>query len=77
MPGKYIPRFRWFPWLFKRLVGMRRFNRIAWPEPGLTAKLHAHITDDDKCQRGPTGAPLHKLTPLVPFLTMREWKKMR
>jgi hypothetical protein len=75
MPGKYIPRFRWFPWLFKQLVGVRRFGRIAWPEPGFIAKLYADITDADRCQRGPTGKPLYKLTPFVPFLTLQEWKE--
>lgn len=37
-------------------------------------KLPEDITDDDMCQRGPTGKPLYRLTPLVPFQTMAEWR---
>ena len=39
---------------------------------GVGIKLPSDINDDDRCQRGPDGTPLHRVTPLVPWLTKAE-----
>ena len=72
-PGRYI-RLRWWH-MRKTLCGIRRHRRIALPEPGMLFKLYADITDDDRCQRGPDGVPLGKLTPFVRFTTAREFSQ--
>ena len=38
-------------------------------------KLHADITDEDIAQRGPDGKPLPRVTPWVPYTTLKEWDK--
>jgi hypothetical protein len=38
-------------------------------------KLPADITDEDSAQRGPDGKPLVRVTPLVPYQTMEEWRR--
>jgi len=43
----------------------------------LVVKLHSNITDDDPCQRGPTGDPLGRVTPGVPYFTKKEWEAVR
>lgn len=52
-------------------------NMLHWleryQEGEVDVKLPADITDEDSCQRGPDGAPLRRVTPLVPFQTMNEW----
>lgn len=37
-------------------------------------KQREEITEHDLCQRGPDGLPLHRVTPLVPYLTLEQWK---
>ncbi|MFH0982005.1 MAG: hypothetical protein V2A79_10740 [Planctomycetota bacterium] len=32
------------------------------------------IVDEDRCQRGPNGRPLVRVTPGVPYLTRKEWE---
>ena len=43
----------------------------------MALKLHSDITDDDQCQRGPTGDPLARVTPGVPYLTRKEWEEVK
>lgn len=42
--------------------------------PEYTIKLPEKIRDEDRCQRGPDGKPLRTFTPMVPFLTLKEWR---
>ena len=73
VPGVWVRRWWWCPF-FKKLVGCRRFGRyLIIPDPDTQLKLWEDITDDDRCQRGPTGEPLRKLTPFVPYQTLKEW----
>ncbi|MFH0982010.1 MAG: hypothetical protein V2A79_10765 [Planctomycetota bacterium] len=32
------------------------------------------IVDEDRCQRGPNGRPLARVTPGVPYLSKAEWE---
>jgi len=48
---------------------------ITWLLSSAVIKLPKDILDTDKCQRGPTGKPLSKVTPLVPFVTLKEWQE--
>ena len=39
-------------------------------------KFYSLLNDDDCCQRGLNGEPLKYYTPLVPYRTLKQWKKM-
>ena len=63
--GELIPSCRSVNTLLALLEDVR--NGIA------EVKLWEDITMDDKCQRGPNGDPLPRVTPGVPYQTMEQW----
>ncbi|MBU2048631.1 MAG: hypothetical protein KKH61_06605, partial [Gammaproteobacteria bacterium] len=84
-PGRLIaiPYTREFPGPEPYSLAIKRFqvpiqdaivNAVRMLKVGRdSVKLPHLITDLDRCQRGPNGRPLVRVTPGVPFQTMQEW----
>ena len=66
--GEFIPNCRSVFTLFAMLSDIN--NDLA------TVKDFTLLDENDKCQRGPNGKPLTRLTPAVPFQTYSEWESI-
>lgn len=77
--GRVVPGIKYGVFVGQNIPSCRSVNQMLhWlslsEDCEVAIKLPEDIHDDDRCQRGPNGKPLHRVTPLVPFQTLAEWK---